>query len=66
VPRLSAAASAALVLSEMRFASSSATTAMMPTVSWFAFGMSAATKSTSLSLSPSRKCALRDKTGTLA
>ena len=35
------AANAALVRSEMRSASSSATMAMMPTVSRFAFGMSA-------------------------
>ena len=39
MPRFLAAASAALVLSEMRFASSWATMAMMPTVSWLAFGI---------------------------
>ena len=56
-PRRFAAANAALVRSEMRSASSSATMAMMPTVSRFAFGMSAATKSTPDSFRPSRKWA---------
>ena len=49
VPRFLAAASAALVRAEIMRPSSSATIAMMPTVTRLAFSMSAATKSTQTS-----------------
>jgi hypothetical protein len=55
VPRRLAAASASLVRLLIIRRSSSATIAMMPTVSRLAFGISAATKSTPAFSSPSKK-----------
>jgi hypothetical protein len=51
-PRALAAASAAFVRSEMAHRSSSAIIAMMPTVSRFAFGMSAVVKANARALQP--------------
>jgi len=65
-PLALAAASAALVRSDMARRSSSATMAIMPTVSRLAFGMSAAVNAMPERCSPRRKCASRARRSSFA